>query len=229
VIGKVWFREFKKGLPGTQYEGDCIVSAIWTRRNGMAELYSSAGPHFGEVSRGFQCIGAGELTANYVIGDSGFGIGTPESVVASTAIAAIERAKWFSPSTCGGDTVLIKLCDDGTVSAYGKKQIEIAEEAYRHFDKSARGLFSFYSLFSGQTNIRDLFLCALSDFNQEAVQIRDRWQSINKAIAKNLLLPPDAPCRAASAIVFDLHVSRAKLLHLESTKHDPKSPPVSRE
>jgi 20S proteasome alpha/beta subunit len=229
LVTKVWFREFKKGMPRTEYEGYSVVAAIWTRRNGMAELFSSARESFGEVSRGFQCIGAGELTANYVIGNSGFGIGTLESVATSTAIAAVERAKWFSPSTCGGDTVLIKLCDDGTVFAYGKKQIETVEEAYRHFDKSVRDLFLSYSLFSGQTNIRGLFLCALSDFSQEAVQIRDRWQSINDAIAKHLLLPPDSPCRAASAIIFDLHVSRVKLSHLESTKHDPKSPPASQE
>jgi len=230
LVAKIWFREFKKGMRRTLNEGDSIVSAIWSRHNGITSLYSSARENFGEVSRGFHCTGAGELTANYVIGqDAGFGIGTLESIATSTAIAAIERAKWFSPATCGGDTVLIKLCNDGTASSYGQKWIERAEEAYRHFDKCSRDLFSFYSLFSGPTNVRDLFLCALSDFSRDVVRVRDRWQSVNDSASTGLLLPPDAPCRAAESILFDLCVSRVKLSHLESTKHDRKSPPASQE
>jgi hypothetical protein len=109
TIRKVWATEYKRGLPTSRAMGCAIIAAVWTRSAGMTELYGSIDINFGEVPRGFQCIGAGEVPGTYVVGDDGFGPLTPQPIAVRTAISVVERSKWFNPSSCGGDTVLINL------------------------------------------------------------------------------------------------------------------------
>ena len=74
----------RKGLPVHAY--DSVICALWSRRDGMTELYVSNEGSFTVVPRGFFCAGAGKFTADYVIGaEGGFGVLTPELRSAAAA------------------------------------------------------------------------------------------------------------------------------------------------
>ena len=83
-IAGVWYEEYCKGLPVHAY--DSVICALWSRRDGMTELYVSNEGSFTVVPRGFFCAGAGKFTADYVIGaEGGFGVLTPELRSAAAA------------------------------------------------------------------------------------------------------------------------------------------------
>jgi hypothetical protein len=201
-IEKVLDREYRRNVlrhPGYATDGTLayhFLLAIWTPTE-RTKLYVTAQTAMQEVTNGYQCVGAGDYLAHYLIRPH-FTVGMPERRMLAMATYALSGVKDYVTG-CGGLSVFLFLRNNGNVGLVTSTHPGICEQVEKH----SKG----YDFLTGQ------LLWAMADeetedslfeqyltqvFNAQVMALRREWSAERKrregrfALANPHLTPDQA-------------------------------------
>jgi hypothetical protein len=124
-----WFRAYKKIHPkSTEYlSGEQIVAAFWSAKEARVVLYRSSGESFSESPEHAECIGAGDVLGQYLIGSSAAGPSHNEREIFERAVQVLASVKAYMPQSVGGRLVAATLTHKGEAKVYGCQEITYLE------------------------------------------------------------------------------------------------------